>query len=235
MLRGDGHFSNPELMQLALDTPNTDFIFGLPGNRILSPLAQPFLEATRLAHQTRCALAQGQNQTEPGTTRTYHDLAYQAKTWPKAFRVVLKAEVLTLGDNPRFVVTSLEQPSAESLYRDLYCARGQDENWIKMMKNDLSSDRTSDHRFLANHLRLYFSCAAYVLHQTLRTDVLVHTELAQAQPYTVILKLFKIAVRVIQYKDRIKLQLPSSCPVQELLYRVTEILFRVREPVWDTS
>jgi len=235
VLRGDGHFSNPELMQLALDTPNTDFIFGLAGNRILSPLAQPVMEATRVAHQTRCVLAQGQNQTQPSATRTYHDLEYQAKTWPKAFRVVLKAEVLTLGDNPRFVVTSLEQPSPESIYRDLYCARGQDENWIKMIKNDPASDRTSDHRFLANHLRLYFSCAAYVLHQTLRADVLVHTELAQAQAYTVILKLFKIAVRVVQYKDRVKLQLPNSCPVKDLLHRVTEILFRVREPVWDTS
>ena len=235
VLRGDGHFSNPELMQLALDTPNTDFIFGLAGNRILSPLAQPVMASTRAAHQTRCANAQRQNLDQPSATRTYHDLEYRAKTWPKTFRVVLKAEALALGDNPRFVVTSLGQPSPESIYRDLYCARGQDENWIKMIKNDLASDRTSDHRFLANHLRLYFSCAAYILHQTLRTDVLMHTELAQAQPCTVILKLFKIAVRVVQYKDRIKLQLPSSCPVKDLLHRVTEILFRVREPVWDTS
>jgi hypothetical protein len=129
---------------------------------------------------------------------------------------VLKAEVMALGDNPRFVVTSLELPSPESLYRDLYCARGQDENWINMIKNALASDRTSDHRFLANHLRLFFSCAAYVLHQTLRTEVLVHTELAQAQPFTVILKLFKIAVRVVQCKDRVKRHLPPPLPGETL-------------------
>lgn len=235
VLRGDGHFSNPELMQLTLDTPNTDFIFGLAGNRILSPLAQPFLEATRHAHQKRCEFAQRHNQAEPGATRTYHNIEYCAKSWPKPFRVVLKAEILALGDNPRFVVTSLDLPSPESIYRDLYCARGQDENCIKMIKNDLFSDRTSDHRFLANQLRLFFSCAAYILHHALRTDVLVHTELAKAQPYTVILKLFKIAVRVVQYKDRIKLHLPSSCPVKDLLRKVTEILFQVRQPVWDTT
>jgi hypothetical protein len=142
---------------------------------------------------------------------------------------------MALGDNPRFVVTSLDLPSPESLYRDLYCARGQDENWIKMIKNDLASDRTSDHRFLANHLRLFLSCAAYVLHHALRTEVLAHTELAKAQPATVILKLFKIAVRVVQYQDRVKLHLPSSCPVKDLLHRVTEILFQIREPVWNTS
>jgi hypothetical protein len=235
LLRGDGHFANPELMQLALETPRTDFLFGLSGNAVLSPLAKPDLEEARQPHTRRCELARRNRQTEPSATRTDHDLDHRAKTWPKAFRVVLKAEVMALGDNPRFVVTSLNLPDPENLYRDLYCARGQDENWIKRIKNDLASDRTSDHRFLANHLRLYFSCAAYGLHPALRTEVLVHTELAQAQPATVILKLFKIAVRVVQYKDRVKLHLPSSCPVKDRLHRVTEILFQVREPAWNTS
>ncbi len=140
----------------------------------------------------------------PTPTRTYHEIAYRAESWPKAFRVILKAEVMALGDNLRFVVTSLDLPSPECLYRDLYSARSQDENFIKMLKNDLASDRTSDHRFLANHLRLFFSCAAYVLHQALRTEILAHTERAKAQPLTVILKLFKLAVRVVASKDRIK-------------------------------
>jgi len=104
-----------------------------------------------------------------------------------------------------------------------------------MIKNDLHSDRTSDHRFWANHLRLFFAGGAYVLHHALRTEVLIHTELAQAQPATVILKLFKIAVRVVQYKDRIKLHLPSACPIKALLRRVTEILFLTPAPLYNTS
>jgi len=235
VLRGDGHFANPELMQFALDDPHTDFIFGLTGNPVLARFAQPVLEATRKHHELRCENARRTHGAIPHSTRTYHEVDYAANSWPQAFRVVLKAEVMALGDNPRYVVTSLDLPTPENLYRDLYCARGQDENFIKMIKNDLSSDRTSDHRFLANHMRLFFSCAAYVLHQTLRTEVLVHTELAKAQPATVIVKLFKLAVRVIQYKDRIKLHLPSSCPVKHLLRTVTEILYQVRTPAWDTS
>ena len=235
VLRGDGHFANPELMRLALDTPHTDFLFGLAGNGVLSPKAVPFLEAARQLHTTRCGHARLNRLKEPDATRTYHDLEYAAKTWPKAFRVVLKAEVMALGDNPRFVVTSLELPSPESLYRDLYCARGQDENWIKMVKNDLASDRTSDHRFLANHMRLFFSCAAHVLHQALRTEVLAHAGLPKAQPSTVILKLFKIAVRVIQYKDRVKLHLPSQCPVKHLLAEICDLLFQAPGPVLDTT
>ena len=178
-------------------------------------------------HDLRCENARRSGLPEPQSLRTYHELNYAASSWPQSFRVVLKAEVMSQGDNPRFVVTSLDQPAPECLYRDLYCARGQDENFIKMLKNDLACDRTSDHCFLANHLRLFFSCAAYVLHQALRTEVLGKTPLAKAQPTTVILKLFKLAVRVVQYKDRVKLQLPSHCPVQALLHTVTEILFQV--------
>jgi hypothetical protein len=230
VLRGDSHFANPELMALALADGHTDFIFGLASNRVLSPLAKPFLETNRQRHAVREANARRLHQPLPASTRSYHEWSYAAGTWPQAFRVILKAEVMAFDDNPRFVVTSLDLPSPECLYRDLYSARGQDENCIKMIKNDLASDRTSDHCFLANHLRLFFACGAYVLHHALRTQVLIHTELAQAQPATVILKLFKIAVRVLQYKDRIKLQLPSNCPVKALLHRVIEILFLTRPP-----
>ncbi len=102
--------------------------------------------------------------------------------------------------------------------------------FIKAVKNDLASDRTSDHGFLANHLRLFYACAAYGLIHSLRDNTLCHTELAKAQPMTLILKLFKLAVRVCQYKDRIKLHLPSACPVKDLLYRVTERLYLARPP-----
>jgi hypothetical protein len=114
-------------------------------------IVQRVLKRLRAAwHETRCALALQHHPAEPSATRTDHDLEYAAQTWPKAFRGVLKAAVMALGDNPRFVITSLDLPSPEGLYRDLYCARGQDENWIKMIKNDRACDRTSDHRFLAH-------------------------------------------------------------------------------------
>ncbi len=49
---------------------------------------------------------------------------------------------------------------------------------------------------------------------------------------SIVLKLFKLAVRVVQYKDRIKLSLPANCPgpVKELLHRVTELLYHVPPP-----
>ena len=142
---------------------------------------------------------------------------------------------MAAGDNPRFVVTSLAAPTPQQVYEELYCARGNCENAIKAVKCDLHSDRTSATTFLANAMRLILACAAYVLHHALRTSTLQHTALAQAQPSTVILTLFKIATQVKQYKDRILLHLPSSCPVKALLQRVTTLLDVVPALTCNTS
>ena len=127
-------------------------------------------------------------------------------------------------DNERFVVTTLRSPTPSTLYQQEYCGRGQAENWIKQVKCDLKSDRTSASSFIANFGRLLLTAAAYVLHQQLRQLGLQGTPLANAQPKTVILSLFKIAVRVKQYKDRVLLHLPTACPVKSILAQVCQRL-----------
>ena len=121
------------------------------------------------------------------------------------------------------------------LYAALYGARGHCENDIKAVQGDLQSDRTSATTCLANAMRLLLACAAYVLHHALRTHTLPHTALAHAQPSTVLLPLFKVATQIKQYKDRILLHLPSSCPVKALLHRVTALLSAVPLPLVNTS
>src|SRR4029450_13876668 len=126
---------------------------------------------------------------------------------------------MAAGDTPRFVVPSLNAPEPQMLYEDLYCARGNCENDIKAVKCDLHSDRTSATTFRAHAMRLLLACAAYALHHALRMHTLQHTGLANAQPTTVILTLFKVATQIKQYKDRILLHLPSSCPIKALISR----------------
>ncbi len=149
--------------------------------------------------------------------RLFGEFEYAAKTWPQAFRVVLKAEVLPgssglpAKDKGRFVVTSLRGPSPRTLYSEGYC--------------DLKSDRTSASSFLANFARLLLTAGAYILRQQLRHLGLQGTSLASAQPRTVMLTLFKIAARVKQYKDRVLLHLPSACPAKALLAQVCQRLY----------
>lgn len=102
-------------------------------------------------------------------SRVFEDFSYRTvKSWSRARRVVAKAEHLSKGANPRFVVTSLpaERYGARTLYEDLYCARGTMENRSKEQQLDLFADRTSTHTLRANQIRLYFvppspmSCSA---------------------------------------------------------------------------
>lgn len=235
LVRGDSHCATPEVIDVITSYRGTDFVFGLAGNAVLLRQAAPTLEAARRLPHQRSALAQAHGQALPPSSRLYDEVTDAARSWAQPWRVVLKAEVMSAGDNPRFVVTSLDAPTPAMLYEDLYCARGNCENDIKAVQTDLRSDRTSATTFLANALRLLLACAAYVLHHALRTSTLQHPALAQAQPSTVIVTLFKIATQVNQYKDRILLHLPSACPVKALLHRVTALLYAVPLPGGDTS
>jgi len=235
LVRGDSHCATPEVSDVIAHRRLSDFVFGLAGNAVLLRHAAPVLEEARRLQQQRTATAQAYGQRLPASSRLYEECSYAASSWSRPWRVVLKAEVMAAGDNPRFVVTSLAAPPPQRLYEDLYCARGNGEKDIKAVKCDLHSDRTSATTFLANSMRLLLACAAYVLHHALRRHILQHTALAQAQPSTVILTLFKVATQIKQYKDRILLHLPSSCPVKALLHRLTILLSAVPLPVGNTS
>ena len=185
--------------------------------------------------QARALYAQHQAFGKTASVRLYEEFDYAAGSWDKSHRVILKAEITALGENPRFVVTSMDLPNPSTIYTELYCARGNAENFIKYLKCDLSADRTSCTTFLANCMRLILHCVAYVLHQQLRAEALQHTELATAQPISVILKLFKVATQVKQYKDRVILHLPSAYPFKQLLWQLTERLFLSKPVRFNSS
>ena len=88
---------------------------------------------------------------------------YAAKSWKKPRRLVMKAEWLEKGGNPRFLVTNLET-DAQELYDDFYVQRGAtSEHRIKELKLGIKADRLSCHKFIVNQFRLFLSQAAYIL------------------------------------------------------------------------
>jgi hypothetical protein len=235
LVRGDSHLATPEVIEVLAHRHLIDVVFGLAGNAVLLRSAAPVMQEARRLHQQRTALAQAHRARPPARSRLYEALTYAAASWAEPWRVILTAEVMAAGDTPRFVVTSLVAPTPQRVYEEVYCARGNCENDIKAVTCALHSDRTSATTFLANARRLLLSCAASVLHHALRTQTLQQTTLAHAQPSTVILTLCKVATQVKQYKDRLLLHLPSSCPVKALLHRVTALLSLVPLPLVNTS
>jgi hypothetical protein len=201
LVRGDGHYGRAEAMAWCEQTPGIDYIFGLPGNAVLDALTRPAADALCVERALGAA----------PVLRRFALLRYGAKSWKKQRRVVARLEATPLGLDIRYVVTSLPG-TAQHLYEIVYCGRGQAENFIKLHKAQLASDRTSCRDPKANQFRLILHTAAYWLLHTLRAAAPKRSTLARAEFQTLRLRLLKIAARVIEGAARIRVWLPTSCP-----------------------
>jgi len=210
-IRADSGFCRDDIMSWC-EEHGVDYVLGLARNKRLERVIEQEMEQARVECERT-----GQ------PARVYKDFEYQTlESWSRARRVVGKAEYLIDKPNARFVVTSLpiEVRSAQTLYEDEYCGRGDMENRIKEQKNFLFSDRTSAATMRANQLRLWFSSVAYLLMSALRRLGLKDTALATAQCDTIRLKLFKIGARIRVTTRKIWVSLSSSYPLATLFARV---------------
>lgn len=205
-LRLDAGFPSPPLLDY-LEREGLEYVIGLAKNTRLEDLSADMLARARTAAK------------ESGQSERFYDVCrYGAHTWSRLRRVIIKAEVTAfpgraLRDNLRFVVTNVEQRSAQQVWEEDYCARGEIENRIKELKCGLKIDRTSCSSFLANQLRVLMTAAAYAILQELRAHA-HRTRFARAQVGTLRNHLLKIGARVVASVRRIVLHLPASCPAR---------------------
>jgi hypothetical protein len=215
IVRGDSGFCRENLMYWC-ETNRVDYVLGLARNARLQRILGKELHEAKLQFE-----ATGQ------ASRVFKDFTYQTrKSWNRERRVVGKAEHLSKGSNPRFIVTSLpvEELDARMLYEDVYCARGEMENRIKEQQMCLFADRTSCATMRANQLRLWLSSAAYTLLMALRQFGLQGTEMATARCDTIRLKLLKLGALVRTTFRRVWISLSESCPYQRVFAQVYENL-----------
>jgi len=125
LFRADNGFGKPEIYDWCEDN-GVDYLISLAQNERLRDLAEPYIESAAAEYEMTGEKA-----------RHLHETRYAAKTWRHERRVLIKAEVMAQGRNPRFVVTSLEGGDPEALY-DEYALRGEPENRIKELKNEPS-------------------------------------------------------------------------------------------------
>jgi hypothetical protein len=157
------------------------------------------------------------------TQQVYGETLHKTKTsWPHKRRVIFKTEVVVHPDrdpknNMRFVVTNLKM-TPKNVYK-FYCQRGDAENRIKELKNDLAMDRTSCNRFLANQFRVLLTAAAYVLMQEVQMKAR-HSDCANAQVSTIRNRLLKLAVRVEVSVRRVVIHMAKQFPGQPAWQRV---------------
>jgi hypothetical protein len=211
--RGDGHYGRVEAMEW-IENDGDDYIFGLAGNAVLDAMVAKTADNLRFHHA----------KSRQPKLRTYASFMYQATSWKRPRKVVARLECSLQPDagettstgmrqevDIRYVVTSLKG-SAQYLYEDVYCQRGQMENLIKLHKAQLASDRMSCHSATANQVRLALHTAAFWLMHGVRAAIPQTDPLAKAEFATIRERLIKIGARVIEHLARIRIQLPTSCP-----------------------
>ena len=117
LVRLDGGFATPEIFDFLDAEPRLDYVVAMAKNAVLQRHAESAMQVAR-----------AQSEVGGETAHVYTDTRYAARTWGHERRVVIKAEVVRLGDreprdNPRFVVTNLRQ-TPRFIYEKVYCARG---------------------------------------------------------------------------------------------------------------
>jgi Transposase DDE domain group 1 len=197
--RGDSGFCRQRILNYC-ERADVHYIVGLARNARLQGITE-FLELAMKEQYQQSGLKQ----------REIGEFLYAAQTWAQERRVITRLEWGEQGNNPRYVVTNL-QDSPQALYDGLYCQRGEAENRIKEAQIGLFATRTSCHLFQSNQLRMLLAALGYVLIERLRALALQGTALATAQVDTLRIKLLKLAAVITRNTRRIRLYLASNWP-----------------------
>ncbi|MFB6375262.1 MAG: transposase, partial [Bradymonadaceae bacterium] len=232
--RGDAGFARPNLYQM-LEHRNrmwggVGYVIGISKNSAFERKLDEALDEARSKFER-----------SGDKEQTFQWFSHQAQSWDRARSIVGKAEVGPQGDNPRFVITSLDEFPARMIYEQGYCPRGDAENIVKSLKSHVQSDRLSLKSFEANFFRLLQHTVAHRLlmglkqvcgrearrRRTVRRKVDVSEEedgdnqkvieqldrLAGAQLDTIRLLLLKVAATVNQAVRRLHVECPRSFPM----------------------
>lgn len=211
ILRADAGFSLPEILRVC-ERSEVGYAIGFARNGVTARKIANLLEQARLQF-----IQTGKK------TRLFEDVYYAASSWAYPRRLVMKAEWLPQGANPRFVLTNLELPP-QALYDSFYVKRGaHSEHRIKELKLGIQADRLSCRSFIANQFRLLLAQAAYILMLAIR-QAASGTQFATAQVERLRSLLVKSAARVKVSTRRVLVELAAYCPFAHELRQIAQQL-----------
>jgi hypothetical protein len=211
ILRADAGFSFPEILRVC-ERAGVGYAIGFARHGVLERQIADLLERARL----QCI------RTQP-KARLFDEVYDAASTWNYPRRLVMKAEWLPKGPNPRFVLTNLDLPP-QALYDSFYVHRGSDsEHRIQALKLGIAADRLSCSTLIANQFRLLLAQAAYILMLTIR-QAATGTQLATTQVERLRSVLIQAAAKVTVSARRVLVELAAYCPFASELCQITRRL-----------
>ncbi|RIV18370.1 IS1380 family transposase [Alicyclobacillaceae bacterium I2511] len=199
--RGDSGFADPDLFEL-IETKRHKYVIRLKSNARLQSMAQAMADSFL-------------NPNNVHKREVYHrEFMYQASSWTKARRVVVKMErpAGELLFQFTFIVTNMTlQP--KNVVR-FYCQRGHMENFIKEAKNGFACDKMSSTDFASNAVKLQIAMLAYNFNNWFRRLCLPE-KMRSSRMETLRNKLVKIAGKLVHSGRYWTWKLCSSCVYQK--------------------
>jgi hypothetical protein len=234
VVRGDCGLAVPELYEYC-EREGLLYALGYASNEVLKERTAPWLADLEEYYHWY-------SHREPHVQRFELLEDYQAQSWSRPRKIVVKLEVNRLGTNRRFVVTNLSG-HPQGIYHGFYVQRGAvPERPIGELKNGLHADRLSFHRFRANGLKLLEHVLAYALVVLHREATAALPEVARAEVSTLRLRLWKVAAVVKTSVRRIWFHFSATWPhralwtrVQQALHQFVEQVRQARTPVPDPT
>jgi hypothetical protein len=216
LVRADSGFAVPEMYEYC-ESEGLLYAFGYAANAVLKEQSAGWLAELESYYQQH-------HEQQPHVQRFWTIEDYQAGSWLRPRRIVVKLEINRLGANRRFVVTNLSG-DAEGIYHGFYVQRGNvPERPIGELKNGLHADRLSFHGFRANALKLLEHTLAYALVVLHREATAALPEVARAEVATLRTRLWKVGAVVRSSVRRIWFHLSASWPYRELWLQVRQAL-----------
>jgi hypothetical protein len=212
-VRADAGFGLPRMYGIC-EQNNLTYTFGFSTNPRLKKLTEGLMnQAVQQYEQTQ------QKQ------RLFDCFPYQTDTWDHPRTVIAKAECHSIGTNLRFVITNVANvvvsDDGQREY-DHYTQRGESEQRMDELKNGLSMDRLSCHRFMANFFRLLLHTAAFNLLNAAQDNQHLPEVLRVGQPCTWRSMLIKVAAVIVQSARRIVVKLAGNWPWWSMYQSVGE-------------
>lgn len=216
LVRADTGFAVPAMYEYC-EREGLLYTFGYATNDILVDRSAPWLADLETYYSWY-------SHREPHVQRFEVIDDYQAETWSRPRRILVKIEINRFGTNRRFTVTNMSG-HPQGIYHGFYVKRGEvPEKPIGELKNELHADRLSLHRFRSNALKLLEHVLAYALVVLHREATAAIPEVATARVATLRLRLWKVAAVVQTSVRRIWFHFSETWPYQAVWLKVQEAL-----------
>lgn len=207
-IRGDSGFAVPDLYEIAEEF-GAKYVIRLKANAVLY----------KNTAELEALLAKKRQNNAVDYQVVYGEFEYQAGSWNKPRRVVVKIEKPAgeITFKHTFIVTNMDL-SPKSIVK-FYSNRGTMENFIKEGKNGFAFDKMSSTEFLTNANKFQMAILAYNLNNWFRRLCLPRN-MRGNRIETIRLKLIKIAGKVISTGRYLKFKLCSSYLYQEIFWQI---------------